>query len=82
MYILTNERGLVILALYMDDLIIASTHQELIEEIKSKLVNPFCMMQLGSLAYCLGVQVLRDWTSGTISILQEKYISYKFARFI
>lgn len=81
MYVLMGQSGMVLLALYVDDLLVAANNKALLEEVKQMLISQFKMKQLGELTYCLGVQVLRNRSLGTISVYQTKYIIDILSRF-
>lgn len=60
LYVLYNTLTMVVIALYVDDLIMASNHPGRLQSIKTSLQGKFDMKDLGSLSYCLGVQIIRD----------------------
>lgn len=74
LYILTNEFGVVILALYVDDLVLSASSVQGLEKVKLRLESEFKMKRLGALSYCLGVQVIRNRKQGTVTITQSKYV--------
>lgn len=69
------------LALYVDDLVVAATSQLLLKRIKSALMDRFKMKYLGALTYCLGLQVQRNQAQGNIIIHRSKYINEILQRF-
>ena len=71
----------VIIALYVDDLIIASNSDEKMKWTKDFLNQRFEMKDLGPLSYCLGIQIRRDRTNRILWMSQEKYISDVLKRF-
>lgn len=75
LYISVDDTGMVLLALYVDDLILAATSKSLVSKVKEILVGQFKMKMLGDLNYCLGVQVHRNKQLGTVCIHQSKYVS-------
>lgn len=62
------------LLVYVDDLLMASNSAQLMQSVKSQLSNEFDMTDLGEPSYLLGVQILRDKISGTITLNQGRYI--------
>ena len=70
---------LVILVLYVDDLILTSSHAKLINYVKSSLEKKFDMTDLGYLHYFLGLQVLLSKEG--ISLSQSKYACDLLRRF-
>ena len=65
----------VIIALYVDDLLIFGKDTGNIEKVKGLLSGEFEMKDMGELKYCLGIQVQRDRKSRTIHISQSAYIN-------
>eukprot|EP00253_Pinus_taeda_P006746 PITA_06746 len=55
-----NQRQIILISLYVDDLIITGDADDLIREIKRLMAQFFEMKDLGSLHYCLGLEVCRD----------------------
>ncbi|MCO5551738.1 hypothetical protein L7F22_005242 [Adiantum nelumboides] len=54
---------LLFLAIYVDDILILSNSQYAIDKAKGELQASFSMIDMGTLHYCLGIQ-LKDHTSG------------------
>jgi hypothetical protein len=76
-----NKDTDVILALWVDDLIIFSKNTSAIEEVKDQLRKEFEMKDLGELKYFLGIQVKRDRKLQQIHIDQSTYIKAILKRF-
>jgi Reverse transcriptase (RNA-dependent DNA polymerase) len=68
-----DEYG-VIIAVYVDDLLILSKELIKVNEIKGWLSKEFEMKDMGELRYFLGIQVHRDRAARTIHISQAAYI--------
>lgn len=66
----------IIIALYVDDLVIACSTLQDIDDIKQMLSSRFNMKDLGELQYVLGLQVTRDRQTGTLSLSQQGYIRH------
>lgn len=81
LYVKDCKDGFAMLALYVDDLVLAAATQKLLDQIKYQLIERFKMKNLGNLTYCLGVQVLRNRSAGSITIHQSKYITEIVRRF-
>lgn len=62
---------LLLVAVYVDDLLITGSNVELINEFKKNLSKRFEMSDLGLLTYYLGIEVLQH--NGGITIKQEAY---------
>ena len=72
MYTKYNNQGQIILiSLYVDDMIITGDVDDLIKGIKRLMAQVFEMKDLGSLHYCLGLEVCRD--TGKTFLTQGKY---------
>uniref|UniRef100_A0AAV1T0Y1 Reverse transcriptase Ty1/copia-type domain-containing protein n=1 Tax=Peronospora matthiolae TaxID=2874970 RepID=A0AAV1T0Y1_9STRA len=64
---------MIFVALYVDDLVIASNNFELIQSTKQALSERFDMTDLGDLKYFLGIEIDQDLSAGTISVRQSKF---------
>ena len=80
-YYKINNGKILIIAVYVDDLIILSNDQKQKRNLKARLMKQLKMKDLGEIHYCLGIRVQRDRTEGTISLDQQKYIENTLARF-
>lgn len=78
-FVSSNSNYFLIVALYVDDLLIASSHGNQLEQLKVILESQFEMKNLGEPTYLLGVQITK--TSSGIKISQEKYISELLSKF-
>ncbi|MCO5569460.1 hypothetical protein L7F22_023172 [Adiantum nelumboides] len=72
---------LLFLAIYVDDLLILSNSQYVIDKAKGELQASFSMIDMGTLHYCLGIQVLQDPSKGLIWISQQTYIQSLLTKF-
>ncbi len=70
-YTQKKEESLVFLAVYVDDIIVASRSEKELEEIKKELSEKFKMRDLGRLHYFLGIKINQG--DGTIWIGQQGY---------
>jgi Reverse transcriptase (RNA-dependent DNA polymerase) len=73
-----NGNEVILMSLYVDDLILASNSQELMQSTKNGLNKRFQMSDLGALKYCLGIQVEREDAG---SVFQEKLVQSILTRF-
>ena len=80
-YVCWEDDKLLIVAVYVDDLIIASNDQQLKDVFVEHLKAKFSMKDLGELHWCLGMRVLRDRDNRMITLDQEKYIGDILRRF-
>ncbi|MCO5578682.1 hypothetical protein L7F22_032526 [Adiantum nelumboides] len=72
---------LLFLAIYVDDISILSNSQYAIDKAKGELQASFSMIDMGTLHYCLGIQVLQDPSKGLIRISQQTYIQSLLTKF-
>jgi hypothetical protein len=80
-YIHQTKDVSIIIAVYVDDLVIFGTNKIAVSQLKQKLTKRFKIRDLGNLNYILGVKVSRDRVKRTITISQEKYITDILKRF-
>lgn len=71
-YYKVTDGKLIIVAVYVDDFLLLSDDQGLVDDVKRQLSEEFHMKDLGLAKQILGLQVTR--TDGAISIDQERYI--------
>ena len=71
LYVCKSDKGIVIVTIYVDDLIIGGDNLEEVEHVKSLLKQEFEMKDLGELRYFLGIEVIR--TAEGIWLSQQKY---------
>ena len=67
----SEETGLLIICLYVDDLMLTRSNIQYIEDFKSVMKSKFEMTVLGKLAYFLGMEIFR--TSKGLILHQTKY---------
>ena len=81
LYSRTNTKGLVLLAVYVDDIVIAASTKKLEQEAKTQLMAKFDMTDLGELKWFLGMKVTRDSNTGAIYLDQTQYILKTLEKF-
>lgn len=74
-----TERGVVILLIWVDDIIIAASNDELMVETKRMMNTRFKMKDLGKLKYFIGVEF--DQGDEYIKVSQKRYLSKVLERF-
>jgi hypothetical protein len=74
-YVLHQSSTIMLLALYVDDLLLLSNSMDRLNTLKHDLSSRFSMTDLGEAQYILGIQIQRDRTARTLSISQREYIS-------
>ena len=80
-YIRRQGGQLLIIALYVDDLLIACSHESVLMDLKQKLRQQFEMKDLGESKILLGMDISRDLEAGTLSISQSRYAQKIIERF-
>lgn len=75
------DKAIIIVAIYVDDLIIFSNDDEMTMDLKTNLQGEFKMKDLGDVEYCVGMHIVRDKVNGKITLDQRKYIEEVLARF-
>ena len=79
LFIKKNEKGILLIQIYVDDIIFGSTNEDLCEEFSNIMQKEFEMSMMGELNYFLGFQV-KQMNEG-IFIHQEKYTNELLKRF-
>ena len=69
----SSEGELCIIAVYVDDILLATKSKKRFEEVKSKLSAEFEVKDLGHLQYLLGVSIIQNRTEKSVWIGQPTY---------
>ncbi|RVW42881.1 Retrovirus-related Pol polyprotein from transposon TNT 1-94 [Vitis vinifera] len=72
---------IIILVLYVDDILLASSDVGLLHETKRFLSSKFDMKDLGNASFVLGIQIHRDRSRGILGLSQKAYIDKVLSRF-
>lgn len=72
--VLVNHKDSIIIAAYVDDLLIAGPNKSTIDKIKAALNERFQMSDLGACAYYLGMSVRRDRANRILRLGQFGYV--------
>ena len=72
---------IIIIALYIDDLIITSNDSELLQAEKKQLSRRFKMVGQGEITFCLGMSLNHDRVKGIVDIKQTTYLENVLKRF-
>jgi len=80
-YIKTKGGKFVILVLYVDDILLASSDKNMLHETKGFLSSNFDMKDLGEASYVLGIEIHRDRTKGVLGLSQKAYIEKMLKRY-
>ena len=71
----------IILALYVDDMLIASKSMEEINRLKAQLSRTFDMKDLGAAKHILGMEIHKDRKNGKLWLSQQKYVEKVLEKF-
>ncbi|RVW13644.1 Retrovirus-related Pol polyprotein from transposon TNT 1-94 [Vitis vinifera] len=80
-YLKFSGSKFIILVLYVDDILLASSDVELLHETKRFLSSKFDMKDLGDASFVLGIQIYRDRPRGILGLSQKAYINKVLSRF-
>ncbi|RVW47053.1 Retrovirus-related Pol polyprotein from transposon TNT 1-94 [Vitis vinifera] len=80
-YLKFSESKFIILVLYVDDILLASSDVGLLHETKRFLSSKFDMKDLGNASFVLGIQIHRDRSRGILGLSQKAYIDKVLSRF-
>jgi len=81
LYIRKTSTKVLIIALYVDDLLLVGNSKSDIMELKGEFKQRFEMKDLGPVAVMLGVEVTRDRTNRKLYISQKEYTEQVLSRF-
>ncbi|KAE8680077.1 hypothetical protein F3Y22_tig00111392pilonHSYRG00241 [Hibiscus syriacus] len=79
-YIKRFDNSFIILLLYVDDMLVASSDMQEIINLKQKLSKQFAMKDLGTAKQILGMRIKRNKKSGTLILSQAEYINKVLSR--
>ena len=72
--IFLNRKSGVVIALYVDNLLLFGRDLEAIKDVKQRLQTVYKMKDLGEAKVCLRIQIQRDRKNRTLTIDQQTYI--------
>ena len=72
---------IMIITLYVDDILIIGNDKQKIAEFKSSISNVFKMKDLGPVSHLIGIEIIRNRTSKTITITQRQYLKDVLRKF-
>jgi hypothetical protein len=75
------ESSYIILLLYVDDMLVASSDMDEIKKLKKQLSSKFDMKDLGAAKQILGMRIHRDKQRGILQLSQAEYIGRILKRF-
>ncbi|KAG6590646.1 Retrovirus-related Pol polyprotein from transposon TNT 1-94 [Phytophthora cinnamomi] len=80
-YVKRDGHSMIFVVIYVDDLILASNDDELMESTKRALSKRFEMTDLGELTYFLGMEIKNDLESGKVTMRQTKFLKSILSKF-
>ena len=80
-YILKHKEGVMILALYVDDMLLIGSNMSMIEQVKDYLKESFTMTDLGEAETILGIGLKRNKEKGYLCLEQRNYCQQILTRF-
>ncbi|UYV68325.1 hypothetical protein LAZ67_5003884 [Cordylochernes scorpioides] len=75
-----HDEGILLVAIYVDDLIIAAEREDTLKSFKESMKRIFKIKDLGGINCCLGIRIQMK-EDGSISIDQERYIEELLAKY-
>lgn len=81
LYVFEKNEKRVIMAIYVDDLVLASKDLNELNHVKQKLKSEFEITDQGQITDILGIHVEREGKTGWIKLSQEKYINDLLKKF-
>ena len=80
-YVKSFDNSFIILLLYADDMFIAGSRIEEINNLKKQLSKQFAMKDLGVAKQILGMRIIRNKANGTLKLSQLEYVKKVVSRF-
>ena len=69
-----NKMKLIIVAVFVDDLLVFSNSVDFVQTLKENLRKLLSIKDLGPVKRCLGIDIIRDREKGTIVLSQSNYV--------
>ena len=76
-----SSGGIMLVALYVDDLVLAASNMTLIDDFKAAIGDRFHVKDLGELRWVLGIEVKRDRANRTVELVQSAFVDQFLERF-
>lgn len=80
-YSKVSEKGIVIVAVYVDDFVIFSSDETEKGKLKDEVMSRFKSSDLGEASNCLGMRIRRDRNKGEVYVDQQKYTTEILEKF-
>uniref|UniRef100_A0AAV1UE32 Reverse transcriptase Ty1/copia-type domain-containing protein n=1 Tax=Peronospora matthiolae TaxID=2874970 RepID=A0AAV1UE32_9STRA len=76
-----DDQDMILVVLYVDDLILASSNNKLLKSTKMALSTRFEITDLGELNYFLGMDIKNDRKTGMVTVQQTKFLKSVMTQF-
>ena len=76
-----SEEGPVILAIYVDDILIFGSNMNVVNQFKIQISNAYKMKDMGEIKSFLGIEITRDRSQLSIFVSQHKYLTKVLNKF-
>ena len=80
-YVKSFDNSYIILLLYVDDMLIAGSSIEEINNLKKQLSKQFAMKDLGATKQILGMRIIIDKANGTLKLSRSEYVKKVLSKF-
>ena len=80
-YVKSFDNSYIILLLYVNDMLIAGSSIEEINNLKKQLSKQFATKDLGAVKQILGMRIIRDKANDTLKLSQSEYVKKVLSRF-
>ncbi|KAF0740163.1 hypothetical protein Ae201684_004397 [Aphanomyces euteiches] len=82
-YVMVNneDRSITYLAVYVDDIVIATSCKKALDAVRSDLTRTFEMSDKGELNFLLGMRIERDRSARTVKISQSTFVEELLVKF-
>ena len=80
-YLQRDGDDMIFVALYVDDLVLASNSDKILQDTKQALSKRFEMTDMGQLKYFLGMEIKQDTTTAMVSMRQTKFAKDILSKF-
>ena len=78
---LVDSRGTIIMTVYVDDLIVTASSDELFVWFETELAKYYEYTNQGEVRYCLGVEFVKSEDGKRLTLIQRKYVKEILERF-
>ena len=80
-YVRYRDDSMIIIALYVDDILLASSSRDMLDELKAEFSKRFEMKDCGRVRVCLGLEIARNTSKGLLHLNQSRYAEKVLERF-